>query len=108
MTGKILHTENVGPLVDKINRRDGTHISSLEWQAFDVSSYLGRNIRKRLQLLERALRRLRSDARILALPWERSRASMRLQTSNLKNSQLRMNSRSRRSRTSLRSSNTSS
>lgn len=33
VTGKILHTDNIGPLVDKINRKEGTHIETLEWQS---------------------------------------------------------------------------
>jgi hypothetical protein len=33
VTGKILHTDEIGPLVDKINRKEGTHIDSLEWQS---------------------------------------------------------------------------
>ena len=33
VTGKILHTDEIGPLVDKINRKDGAHIDSLEWQS---------------------------------------------------------------------------
>ena len=50
VTGKILFTENVGNLIDKINKKSGTNIDSLEWEAFEVRVDGGRKESMMLRL----------------------------------------------------------
>ena len=40
IVGKILHTENVGDLVDKLNKRNENNIDALDWKSFEVDHRL--------------------------------------------------------------------